>query len=325
MRFLHSVRVQENTPAADGVVVDDLAVNPLSVVLVNLAPLNDTGTLSDFQLYMGICAAVNRVAITFNGVSVVSMRGEDAAALAFFRHNCVPLLGNKDSTNNERRSVVLPIFLGRRAYDPNSCFPAARRGELQLELDLDIADTGYDGLNYSVETIEILGASPKEFERTTQLAVTNSAGGITDYDLPVGNICRGVLLWGTTGHAGASPAPSWGRISTLVDSEQMCFASTDFEVSRALTRLRGGQPMVWNNHIHAENDTGGPTDPMHVATDPLDNYTFLDFDPTKDDAFSLDLRKATRFQVQANIETADAVRLVTVEALPVSFLAGIKA
>ena len=50
-RFLHSVTTVEQLIAADGVSTFDLAVNPLSVVNLVLRPLNDTGTLSNFQSY----------------------------------------------------------------------------------------------------------------------------------------------------------------------------------------------------------------------------------------------------------------------------------
>ncbi|MGH6954018.1 MAG: hypothetical protein ACREGL_07545, partial [Alphaproteobacteria bacterium] len=32
-------------------------------------------------------------------------------------------------------SIVFPLCLGRRMYDPESCFPATSRGNLRLEMD----------------------------------------------------------------------------------------------------------------------------------------------------------------------------------------------
>ena len=160
MKFLHTVAVQDQAISADGIYTYDLAVNPLSVVIPVLRPLNDTGTLANFQSYLNMAKAINRISILFRGESIVSMRGEDAAALGFFRHGFIPFQGNHDSTDNERRACPVPILMGKHAYDPTSCFPATRRGELVLELDLDIADTGYDGLRLSVETIELLDAKP---------------------------------------------------------------------------------------------------------------------------------------------------------------------
>src|SRR5690349_5238419 len=159
--FLRQVCVPEQAIGADGVYTYDLAVNPLSVIMINLRPLNDTGTLANYSRWLQTCKAINRLSVIYNGMSVINMRGEDAAALVALRHGISPFEPNADNTDNERRNVVLPVLMGRHAYDPRSCFPATRRGELVLELDLDIADTGYDGLRLSIDTIEIPGAKPK--------------------------------------------------------------------------------------------------------------------------------------------------------------------
>src|SRR4029077_10751362 len=98
---------------------------------------------------------------------------------------------------------------------------------------------GYDGLRISVETIELLGASPREFEREVSVVQTFAATGINDVELPVGNRLRGLTLFGTTGFGGASPAPSWGRVKTIVDNQETGFGSSDFEVTQMLGQLWG--------------------------------------------------------------------------------------
>lgn len=322
-RFLHSVQVQEQAISADGIYRFDMAVNPLSVVLLCLRPLNDTGTLADFNHYMTICQAVNRVTLQHSGASVFSMRGEDAAALNYFRHGIVPPQCNPDDTDNERRCVVLPILLGRFAFDPVSCFPASRRGELVLELDLDIADTGYDGLRLSVETIELPDAKPKEFERKTSLSSTFAATGYNDIDLPLGNLCRGVLVWGTTGFTGASPAPSWGRMELLLDNMQVGYSATDFEVAHMLSSLMGRQPFAADSHTHRVTTDGNAQTALETNGGPLElgsvveKYAFLDLDPTRDDHFAVDTKGHSTWQLRANAETADAVRAVTIERMMV--------
>lgn len=250
------------------------------------------------------------------------MSGGDAAALAYFRHGCVPSEANHDDTDNERRCVVLPIFLGRFAYDPRSCFPAARRGELSLELEWDVADTGYDDMRFSAEAVELLDAKPSEFEKKVSLALTNGATGDVDIDLPIGNRIRGLLLWGTTDFTGASPSPSWGRISLLQDNSQVMYSSADFEVSQMLHTLSGRQPHTMDAHTHrvdassastTEETVGGPLNKGSL----LDNYTFLEMDPTRDDMFSLDTSGSSRIHLRPNVETADAVRIIPVEAIKV--------
>lgn len=318
-RFLHSVSVQDQLIAADGIFTFDLAVNPLSVVNVCLRPLNDTGTLSNVQGYRGIAAAMNRVSILHRGESVLSMRGEDAAALGYFRHGIVPFRGQNDNVDNERLCVVVPLLLGKNAYDTESCFPASHRGELVLELDLDIADTGYDGLRLSVETVELLDAKPKEYEKKVQVTQTWVATGDQDFDLPPGNVCRGLLLFGTTPFGGASPLPSWGRIKVLLDNMEAGYAATDFEVAQMLHCLWGRQP-PFDDHKHTLDATvAGITETTSTfdVGENYNNYAYLDFDPTRDDTFSLDTRDKSRFHIRSTAETADAVRVVPIEVIKV--------
>lgn len=315
--FHHSVVIQDQAISADGIYTYDLGVNPLSVLLLALRPLNDTGTLTNYQGVQGIYGAVNRLKILYRGESVIDMSGADLGAMNWLRRGIVPSEANPATTNNDRRTVVLPVFLGKWAYSRESCFPATKRGELVLELDLDIADTGYDGLRISAEAVELLGASPKEYERCVQISQTNAATGDTDFELHVGNPSRGLLLWGTTAYTGATPAPSFGRTQLLLDNQQVGYASTDWEVFKTLPFLWGRHPQM-QNHVHILGGTGAAGDPTALVTEidgTFENHAFLDLDPSRDDAFTLDTAKAKRWQLRTNVGTADAVRVVPIEVI----------
>ncbi len=323
-KFLHAVQLQDSLVAADGIESVDLGVNPLSVILICLRPLNDTGTLAAFETYLGIAGAMNRVTLLHNGAQVISMTGRDAAAMAYFRHGCVPSQATHVNTNNDRRIVVIPLFLGKNAYDTMSAFPQTRRGELVLEVDFDIAAAGYDGMRWSIETIELLGASPKEYERQTQLGVTFGATGINDVELPIGNLVRGLLCFGTTGFAGATPAPTLGRMSTLVNNQAIGYSSVDFEVAAMLNTLWGRQPPSMDAHLHGTTVDGNAGtsvttlgSPREVGSDGYENYCFLDMDPSRDDTFAVDTSGASRFHLEVNAEASNAVRVVTVERIKV--------
>jgi hypothetical protein len=319
-KLLHSVAVQERAVAADGVETFDLSVNPLSVVLLNIRPLNDNAALGSFQRAMGLAGSINRATINWLGSSVVSMSGRDIVALNYFRHGMIPFEANGDDTDNERRCLTLPILLGRFAYDKKSCLPATRRGELTMELDIDIADTGYDGFRYSVETVELLGADPSEYERKITVSKTFAATGDQDVELPIGHDVRGVLLFGTTPFGGAAPAPSWGRVSLMLNNEQVGYSSTDFEVAHQLVQLMGRQPPTGEFHTHrsdvtqasATQESGGPID-GGAGGEGFENYAYLDCDPTRDDDFSIPTKGANDFLIRTTAETADAVRAIPVE------------
>lgn len=316
-RFIHSVAVETQSPGADGLFTHDLPVNPLSLVLVVLRPLNETSTLGNFQQTLGICDAVNRVTIAHQGQQIVSMTGRDAAMMALFRHGIHVWEANGDDADNERRAVVLPIVLGRRPYSPQSCFPASQKGQLQMTLDLDIADTGYDGLQYTVETVELPEAEPLEWEKQVEIARTFGATGNQDVDLPLGNVIRGLLLFGTTDFTGASPAPSWGRISTLLDNMEWGYSAVDYEVAVNLAGLGVARMPSYNEHTHRVNAasvlaTEETDTPIEYAA-PFDNYAWLNFDIDGSDEYSVDTRGRSRFHVRSNAETADAVRVIPVE------------
>jgi len=189
---------------------------------------------------------------------------------------------------------------------------------LTCEIDWDESDTGYDGLRYSLESVEMTGVRPKEFERKVSVSQTFAATGDNDVDIPIGNILRGALLWGTTGFTGGAPAPSWGRVSVVADGMQVAFASTDFEVAHMLTSLSGRQGPSNDTHTHrvdatAASTTQETTGPIEFGSSGWENYCFLDLDPTRDDLFAVNTRQYSSLAIRGDAETADAVRVVTVE------------
>lgn len=318
-KFLHSRVVQDQAIAADGIFTYDLAVNPLSVVYLVLRPLNETSTRANYARPQAIAAAFNRVSILYRGESIVSARGEDLAALNWFRYGMIPWDANPADTDNERRTMILPVFLGRYPWNPKSCFPATKRGELVLELDIDVADTGYDNFRLSVETLELLDAKPSEYEKKVQVTQTMAATGDQDVDLPIGNINRGLLAFGTTAYTGAVPAPTWGSMKVLLDNQEAGYAQTDWEVAQALSMLWGRQPPTVD-HLHGFTDAAAgvtQTQQEYQAGRDYTNYAFLDFDPTGDDMFALDTRGKSRFHLRGNVETANAVRVLPIECIKV--------
>lgn len=317
-RFRHSRHIQDQSIAADGIYDFDLPVDPLSTILLCLRPLNDTGTLANFARYLEVVGAINRVTVMHRGAAVFSMTGRDAAALNVFRHGQQPMSANENDTNNERRCVVLPIHLGRWAFDTKSCFPATKRGELSLQLDLDIADMGYDDLRLSVETIELPDYKPREYERKTTVSRT-MAVGVNDVDLPSGNVIRGILGFGTTGFSGASPAPTLGSMELRADGDAVGFSSTDFEVAMSLGQLLGRSPPRFDAHQHRTTvDGNAQTAVTSISTfgegsGGWNNYAYLDLDPTRDDEMALNTRGKNSVQLRVTAETADAARFVVVE------------
>lgn len=316
--------VTERAPAADGVYTHDLGVRPLSVLLLNLKPLNDTGTLANWCNAFRIAQSINRLSILARGENIISMRGEDVMAMNFYRWGMVPQLLNPDNTDNERRSLTLPIIMGRYPFMASSCFPAMGKGELVVELDIDIVDTGYDGMRYSLTALELPNASPKEYEKRVQQTFTNNTTGFQDIDITVGNLIRGMLLWGTTSFTGATPAPSWGSVSALLDNAEIGYRAVTWETLQMLHALMGRLPLPpsEDDHKHTVNAAGAGIEETaggggyNIATT-YQNYAFMDFDQTGDDTNAIDTANASRLQLRTDVETADAVRCIPIERITV--------
>jgi hypothetical protein len=321
--FHISTLVTRRNIAADGVQVVDLGVQPLSVLLLKLRCLNDTGTLANWANGFRLAQAVNRLTILYRGQGIISMRGEDIMALNYYRWGLVPQLGNPDNTNDETRSLVLPVIMGRYPFMPSSCFPAVGKGELTMELDLDDADTGYTDLEFSVDAVEMPNASPKEYERRIQQTATWPATGQQDLDLPVGNRIRGLLLWGTTGFVGATPAPSFSDVTILSDNQEAGFRAVEWDTLQTLHMLWGRLPLpvTEDNHVHNTTVDGNAQTAVatlsggghNPATGSYYNYSFVDYDPTGDDKYALETSSAKRLQIRATAATADAVRVIPIE------------
>ncbi len=320
-RFIHSKLRTLTTVAADGDVVLDLPVNPLSVILIQIAPLNETSTIGDYSLLAALLGGVTNVRVSHKGASVVDGSGTDLAMVAMLWHRLRIWQSNAVETDDSRRSIVLPILFGRRGYEPDECFPETKKGELQMTMSFDIAATGFDGLKFSVETVELPEASPSTVQKVTTLAQTFNATGQNDIDLPIGNAIRALLCFGTTSFAGATPAPTLGQLEVLRDNIQHGYTSTDFEVSRAIAGLAGVNFPPDNRHIHSVNAAGaGREDTLEPQVGlSLDaQYTLLNFDPLWDDSYVLDTDGAGRVNVRSDAEAANAVRVLPIERVAAS-------
>jgi hypothetical protein len=314
--FTHSILMPNQAQAADGDVTVDLPVNPLSVILLQLAPLNDTGTIAEYSMLAAILGACTNVRVSHKGSAVIEASCADLAMVAMLWHGLPIWQSNQSETDSERRSVIVPILFGRKPYMEDECFPETRKGELQLTMTFDIAATGYDGLRFSVETIALPDASPTTVQKITTLAQTFAAVGQNDIDLPIGNLLRAVLLWGTTGFTGAAPAPTIGSAEIMVNNRQTHYSETDFEVGRAVSGLMGRPFPPDYRHIHSGTYTttvaGDSREPMAEGSKDA-NYLFLPFDVTHDDKHSIETDGASRVNVRVTAEAAEAVRALPIE------------
>jgi hypothetical protein len=323
MEFLRQVLVQDETLTASTLRTDDLPVNPLSMILVSVKAANDTGTLSNFSLVNALLNQISKLEVLYKGSAIVSGSLADLARLFGLLIGKGPMQTQAPLTDNAIRCVTIPILLGRKGFNAAECFPAVRRGELQLQTTIAAAQTGIDTLIYQVETVELLNAKPTKFLKATTINKTPTATGDHDVDLPIGNKLAGVLLFGTTVPTSTSFNASIGQLRLLRDNVEAYYARTNWETLHNEMQRRvseGAQHLV---HQHLENTAGAyaqnaVTGTNNAATGFFDSYAYLDFDPFTDDSYLLDTAGRARIHLRINADVADAIRVIPVEILDVA-------
>lgn len=318
MRFLHQVLVQDESIAASAQRTDDLPVNPLSHILLTVRAANNAADLDDFSNIQAILASVSKVEVLFKGSAVVSGSLADLARMSALRLGRAPMQTASAVLDNGVRSVTVPIALGRRPFWPDECFPAVRRGELQLQITTAAAQTGIDTLTLQIETVELLEAQPTRFLKYTTVSKTPTATGDHDVDLPIGNKVPGVLLFGTTVPTAASFNASIGQLRLLVDNVEQYYARTNWETLHNAAQMRYQESVAAGGFIERENDGAvyaqdALTDGQHAQIGFLNNYGYLDFDPMGDDLFLLNTKDRARIHLRINADVADAIRLMPME------------
>lgn len=322
MQFLRQVLVQDETLTVSTVRTDDLPVNPLSVILLTLRELNSTATLTDYQVISGLLAQIAKVEVLFQGSAVVSGSLADLARLSCLLLHRPPRQLKAGHTNGDVRGVTIPILLGRKAYWAEECFPAVRRGELQLQTTVAAAVTGLATPTLQVETVELLGANPSRFLKATTISKTPSATGDHDVDLPIGNKLAGALLFGTTAPTGNSFNASIGQLRLLVDNVEAYYARANWETLQGDIQIRTVESDQVDSLTMLENTAGAyaqnaTTDKQNIVPF-FDNYRYLDLDPHTDDAWLLDTKGRARINLRINADVADAIRIMPVEIVDVA-------
>jgi hypothetical protein len=320
VRFLHQVLVQDEALTVSTQRSDDLPVNPLSHILFTLRLLNNSADLDDYRVISALLAQISRVEVLFKGSAIIAGSLADLARMATFIQGRPPMQTLATIVDNDARSITVPIYLGRRPYWPEECFPAVRRGELQLQTTVAAAQTGVDTPTLQIETVELLEAKPSRFLKYTTISRTPAATGDHDVDLPIGNTLLGVLLFGTTAPAGAALTASIGQLRLLVDNVEHYFGRTNWETLHNMAQLWAGESISSGTHTVRENDAvaytaDALTDGEHGNLGFLNNYGFLNLDPNKDGAFALNTRDRSRIHMRINADVADAIRVLPLELL----------
>jgi len=312
--FIRSVLAQDEAVTVSTTVTYDLPVNPLSHILYTIRATNNTVTISNYTVLTALLASISQIEILHKGMAVISASLTDLALLASVIAGKGPGQFNLVRTDNDVRGVTVPIYLGRGGFNPLECFPAVRRGELQMRITYAAAQTGIDTLTAQIETIELPEANPIQFLKYTTISKTPSATGDHDLDLPIGNEIIGVQLYGTTVPTGASYNASIGKLRLLVDNIDLYYASTNWEsLHNEIYNLTDWR---YYPHVHYYDPTGAAaasTLQQEEDDSLIDNYALLDFDPWGNDGYLLNTDGRSRVNLRITADVADAIRAIPIE------------
>jgi len=294
MRFIRSVITQDKAITASDVTTIDLPVNPLSHIDFTLKYANVTNetTLAE------ALERIDKIEVLYKGAAILSMSGADLYALDCVLLKKRPYRLNIAATDGHVGAITLIVPMGRKLMNPEECFPATKKGELQLQITDSGTETACDTIIYQIETTELLGATPKRHLKATTLSKTLGATGLADLELPKGNKYAGILVYGTTIPTTTAFTATLDYIKLLLDNVEYDYAKANWET------LHGNLAQKIDSDAYVAA-AAGDSDLAH--------YALLDFDPYEGSDFLVDTAPPASVKLRYNDGVGDAMRAIPIE------------
>jgi len=291
MVFLHETSVPERALAAGDNGPFDLPVNPVSFLLLHVRA--EAGVSPpDFQQLFG---HLNLIEVKFKGTQIVAMSGVDLVRMAMAILGKGLNIENYNAASPALVSFTVPILFGRNPYMEQECFPATRRGEFTIGINRSVVLTNIANPVFSIEAVQLLEATPVQFLKMVSLS-RNILAGDADFELPIGNPFIGLQVFSPTAMGNAPISETIRRMRLMFDNVEYDYADTAFDVSRALTFLRGAD----------RNDYFGFPSAFR-------NYSYLDFDPLRDDKYIVETEGRASVRLRFQPDVAGLVRVTPLE------------
>jgi len=316
-QILRTTLAQDQAQAVAGSPAWDLPVNPLSIILLTVKALNNTTSLANYSSLRELLEMITRATVSYKGASIISGSLTDLAIMYGCLCRWMPAQGNRTENDGNARFITVPLCFGRRPYDPAECFPATRRGDLQLQLETDIATNGLDTLILQIETVELLDARPERFVKCTSTNKITAAATPFEVELPIGNDILGVLLRTDFYPAATDYLNQLGNVALKVDNVESMYSVTNWEsLHGELYRKMGPWPQL--PHTHAISSSGAAQEEAtreQLESDSLlDGYAYMDLDPLGDGQYSLKTEGAARVNLVITSEVSDEANMAAIVA-----------
>ncbi len=281
----------------------DLGVNPISHLVVHIDGLVAAVTAVGVrQPYTDM----TNLLVAFQGSSVINLAGVDLQAAVAAALRRVPYVWNQSSAVNGqivRVSIVVPF--GRKLFVEEECFPASKKGDLQLSMTFAAEGATFTTRNVTVEAVEMPGAVPKMFMKLVSLTRALVA---TDFDmpLPIGNTYAGILVFEPAVEAAGAASGTIRNLTLLLDNREQIVIGSRFEALRS----------------EFETRVANIDEYIASAIPALGSYALIDLDPRYDGAFLLESTKYEDIRLRFELDNAGSPRVIPFELVNVPAPAG---
>ncbi len=296
--FNHSTIINQRTMATE-VQSQDLPTDPISHLLLTIEGYNATDEVTVAE----ILTFINRLQVLDDGRNVINLDGEHLAALNLYLfgsagHNQHPI-----ATDNFHVGYTLIIPFGRKLYTPEECYPGRPLGKVQLVWDTTVPATSFDSAVMTVEAVQLPGASPRRWLKSTQKTLTApGATGEFDHSLNTGNSLVALLIEHTAVPGASEFLHTVNAFEILKDNVQTHYTSTRTAAQMGNRMLRVPSTI---RMIAAQDDLAPPA------------FNWLDFDPNRDDAHLLDARGTSDLKIRCNYAENAALEISQIDLVTV--------
>lgn len=313
--FTHSVVVPNETITAGTSPSYDLPVAPLSHCLLTVKFAQNKAVTS--LIFANVAAMISKLEVLYKGSAVCSLNGIDLLAAGLLICDFESWGVNALGADNELRSFTFLVPFGRELYSPVEAYPKTARGELVLQVTWAASFTEIDGASLQCEAVELPDASPERFLKLTSSAVTPTATGEFDVELPIGNSISDVILWGTTIPSGATATTTIQTISIRKNNSEYMYSKTYFETLHNMAGRLRAAPGYYGSHAHAYRAaavaTEYDTDPVDPCNHIISNHLLVPFDVRRDGVHMLRTDDATGLDIRIDAGDMNPVRVIPCE------------
>lgn len=299
----------ETTPSADGTLTIELGTRPKAGIALRVSCLNNAAMAS----FSNILGAIEDIRIELHGSAIIQLNGADLAALGAFLLGRSHFQTNVYNLDNSTRSLTLWIPFGIGFYDPDTGLWETASDEAKMEVQFDIADTGYDGLILNAAALEIPDAKFTRCLSYTTMTHTPTATGNSDADLPRVYPTIAYLLRGTTVMTGTAWTSTIDKVSLLENRNPEKYLENHFELLQGLSDLWAKDYGEYNAKVHLEVTLPADTDVEEFADPFLENYIWMTMCPDGNYDDPYDPSGLSDLKLRVNAGDTNAIRIIPVE------------